>query len=148
MSRNHTPGRKTRTAIALEALQTIGGKATLRHWLLAIDWKRSADNFDEEIATRLMTSGLVKMCGEMYVISSYGQEFLQVPVDAPPVAPPVIVAPQYTGEKRTLSAKFITRMPLTREGALDYLKIPSRIGDQRIEHGTKSLADASGEASR
>jgi hypothetical protein len=139
MTRRFTaPRAGTRAYLALEKLHALSGQTTCAEWMRAIAWKESMRAFDEEIASVLVQHRLVFQRGNLYVITDDGSDLLGIAVDAPGGLPPMPAGPRITAPPRQLSSRHIPSMRLAREGSLDYLEIPSRIGDTLIPHRTKA----------
>lgn len=133
------PRAGSRAHIALGALHSIGGQAVASVWMRAVRWARMVTPRDWDIIVQnLINARMVYQRGDIYMMSDDGLEWLGIPVDAPPVEVRPVAGPRYSPGIRPLAQERITRMPLTREGALDYRDIPSRVGDQLIAYGSKA----------
>lgn len=134
-SRIYSPPRPgSRAHHALASLHRFGGRADLRTWMTACSWSESIREFEQVIIARLQYVRLVDVDADGYQITSAGIEQLGLDADAPPAVAPVVATSRTFVSDRALSSKHMVRMPLMREGALDYLSIPSRIGDRAMPH--------------
>jgi hypothetical protein len=123
------PRAGSRAHTALTGLFRLGGAADLRTWMNACRWSDSINEFQKVIIERLGLLGMVEVKVDTYSVTRRGREHLDIDADAPAPVPPVLVGPRAFFPARELSTKHMIRMPLTREGALDYATIPSRMGD-------------------
>lgn len=140
------PRAGSRAHLALTALHQIGGRADLRGWMNACTWAETIREFERVVVQRVEFLKLVDAGADGYKLTRYGIEHLGLDADAPPLVAPVVAGPRTVASGQALTRKHMMRMPLMREGALDYLAIPSRIGDQVMPHQVaSSMATGSGE---
>ncbi|MES2126671.1 MAG: hypothetical protein V4463_05310 [Pseudomonadota bacterium] len=132
------PRAGSRTGIALQALFDIGGQAAETEWRTAtartcpftiIQWEAAIQG--------LLNGAMIFQRRDRFEITDYGRTWLGVVVEAAPSAEWAVPG-RYVPPMRPLSPRFMTRMPSTRDGALDYQDIPSRMGDERIAHRSKA----------
>ncbi len=137
---HHATIRKgTRAYLALTKLQAIGGSAGLNAWMRSVGWESPTKSFQRDIVEKLLTAKLVVPdSAAAYVITPAGLDLLGIPVDAQVCAAPVPAGPRYVGPKVPLSRRNMVRLTENREGSLDFLAVPSRIGDVLVAHGTKA----------
>ncbi|MFZ3286206.1 MAG: hypothetical protein WA191_05105 [Telluria sp.] len=92
----------------------------------------------ETIFEGLIAIGCVDLTDGTYSISTrVRRHFDDLSMPGPAPAAGMIAGPAYRPEPKPLNvARLGVRMSEMREGAQDYLSIPSRIGDTRIAHGT------------
>lgn len=128
------PGAGTRAYIGLEKLNQAGGSLSTLSWARAFGWSGSYSTFMTAVINPLLAREMVFLYHDHYKITEAGRARLGIAVDDAPVSAPTLAGAAYAPTPRPLSAKNMTRMPLTREGALDYRDIPSRVGDQLIAH--------------
>lgn len=126
------PARWTRGARILDFLYTVRPctveQAIAQHGMLGLTPAGMLTVYD-----RLVGTGCVDLRGDVYSISmSARRHFDQL--TKPAEAPRAPAGPVYRPAPRPLDTTR-TRMVETREGALDYRGVPSRIGDQRIFPG-------------
>lgn len=137
MRRYMLPHPDSRAHRVLAGLHAFGGRADLRMWMSACAWPESLRKFGVVI-DRLVYLQLVEPGADGYKLTPDGAEHLGVDIDAPPVVAPAPAASRTFTSERPLTTKHMMRMPLMREGALDYLAIPSRIGDRAMPHQVAS----------
>ncbi len=137
-SQHATIRKGTRAYLALTKLQAIGGSAGLNAWMRTVGWEEATKTFQRDIADKLTAHQLVAASLAAYVITAAGLDLLGVPVDAQVCVAPVPAGPRYVPPKRPLSTKNRARLTENRPGSLDYLDVPSRIGDVRLVRGTKA----------
>ena len=128
----------SRAYLALQKLHALGGGATAEAWLKALGWDMSLHCFHHEI-NRLTLRHKVFLRDQAFFISDDGKAHLGQPLDAAPCAPAAVVAPPYVPAPRPLAPR--PRLQAMREGAFDYLSIPSLHGSKRIEHKTALVVD-------
>ena len=124
---------------ALVQLQRdFGGSADTEAWMKAFDYTSMAE-FDRLVVMPLLRFRLIRRTGAGVVLADRGLTFL---ADAGVVQLPelVITPATYVPPMRPLSPRNMPRLAVMRPGALDYLDIPSRFGDERIPHGVKAAA--------
>lgn len=128
------PREGSRAQAALTGLHRVGGTADLRAWMNSCQWSATINEFQKVVIDRLQFLQMVEVRDTSYCLTRTGLQHLDVDVDAPMPAAPVVVGPRTFVSSRNLAAKFMIRMPLTREGAHDYAAIPSRMGDALKPH--------------
>ena len=122
------PSKGSRAYLALTKIYLAGGCGDLNALLTACNWGESIREF-ERVIDRLHFLQLIAVDDGIYTVTPRGLVHIGVDADAPAVVPQVPVGPRLFVPDRTLSRKYMVRMPLTREGAHDYASIPSRMGD-------------------
>lgn len=138
----------SRAYLALVKLQSIGSTAGLNAWMRAVAWEASAKSFNIQVVDKLIEHKAIVQTLAAYTVSEEGHQILGTPVDAPVATPPAVATARYVAPIRPLQSKNIVRLVETRPGALDYLNVPSRIGDTRLMHGEKSVSLKSGGGAR
>lgn len=129
------------THVALRILHSLDGQASLSKWHAAVMRDRAIKSEQWDVIVQsLISAGMIFQRREMFIVSDDGLASLGVAVDVVPRAEPLQVPARYVPPERPLSAKNMPHMRSTRDGALDYRDIPSRIGDQLIPHGAKAAA--------
>ncbi len=130
----------SRAYLALQKLHSLGGGATAVAWLKAMGWDMSMHCFHHEVS-RLTVRHQVFLRDQAFFITDAGKTHLGESLDAPPCVPGAVVAPPYVPSPRPLAAGNKVRLQSMREGAFDYLSIPSLHGSQRIAHKTALVVD-------
>ncbi|UOD30718.1 hypothetical protein INH39_02940 [Massilia violaceinigra] len=133
---NNGPRAGSRAYVALVKLHGIGGQGSINAWMNATGWSGEIRTFYSEIVTKLMIRKQVSTRDDIYFLTDVGREHIGVDCDAPPVAPPVLVGTRYAAPVRPLSSRHIVRAMPMREGAFDYLSIPSLQGATHVQHKT------------
>lgn len=137
------PRAGSRAYLALKKLYEIGGFATLSDWMVATGWTTTVNSFHAEVVDRLAVRQKIFARAGGYAISDDGMLHIGVEPDAPRTTPGVLASPRLAPAQRPLQARNMVRLQPMREGAFDYLSIPSRLGSHRVEHKT-SLKIATG----
>lgn len=104
-----------------------------------VAWMGSPRAFEEDVIGPLVREGFVSKRGTDVVLSAHGTFFLAPPAPQEP-EPVVLVEGRYVAPQRPLSLRNRPRLTVMRPGALDYRDIPSRMGDQYVQHGKKAAA--------
>jgi hypothetical protein len=125
----------TKTNMALMKLYALAGAATLIEWRKALKWNQPAGLFDTEVIFPLVQHGMVFRRRDNWYITDSGKRAIGIDPDVscgggeivPPPAAPATYRPP-------LSRPSLLRTIPIRDGALDFLDIPSRHGDQSIPH--------------
>lgn len=128
------PRRGSAPAIALRMLQDLSGTARISAWMAAYGWRMSQLGFCSNMVDRLERAGLISVEADLCTVTKEGRQFLGVTDDFSPAPPPVPVGPRYVPPMRPLNlAKHCPPAPRRPDG-FEYLDIPSRMGDQRIDY--------------
>lgn len=136
------PRAGSRAHAALERLHAIGGKTVLLDWMRALGYAGTIVAFERDVLGVLARAQLIAINGPFLSITGAGLDALGVPVHAPAPAAPALVAAPYTVADRPLNAaRHRPRPALTREGALDFLKIPSLMCGARVPHKSVLAGD-------
>ena len=131
------PQEGSRAYRALKSFRQAGGRGDLSAWKGASERVGSTrEDLQIKDLLRCLELELVDIDGDSYAMTPRGVAFIRVDVDVdePEPEPPIPAASRTFAPDRTLSRKYMVRMPLTREGAHDYASIPSRMGDQSVPH--------------
>lgn len=134
MASREYPRRGSGAALALMALHNTGGRSTASAWALLLDWKGNATHFKNNIIDRLRVCGLIVAAGELVEITPEGYRYLGI--NTAPIADAARPAagPRYVAPMRPLNvARHCAAAPM-REGALDYMTIPSRMGAESVSY--------------
>jgi hypothetical protein len=134
------PRAGTRAYLALRKLYDTGGGATAADWLKALGWDMSLHMFHHEIR-HLTIRRQAFLRDQVFFISDDGKKRLGEPLDATPSVQLTLVAPPYTQPWRPMAASGKPRLQAMREGAFDYMSIPSLQGDARVAHKTALVVD-------
>ena len=132
------PRRESRAYKGLVKLHANGGSLSAHTWTRTLMWSDSFSTFLTAVVAPLEAAGLIGHYHDVFKITPKGLAHLGIAFGTPMPEPLTVAGGRYVPSQRTLSSKNMTRMPLTREGALDYRDIPSRVGDQFIAHGKKA----------
>ncbi len=120
--------------MALKKLHAVGGQVNQDGWINTAGWCGTVMSFQKEIVSKLVVRELVFLhCGQ-YKITDAGLAHIGVDLDAAPAPPPVVAGPRYVPPQRELSQRHKVRLSLMRDGALDYMAIPSLHGSTRLMH--------------
>jgi len=130
------PRAGSRAYLALKKLNEIGGRATVPQWMAAAGWTTTVNSFNAEVVDRLIVRRKIFVREDAFVISDDGLAHIGVEPDAPRMPPPALAGPRLAPPQRPLQPKNKVRVQLMREGAFDYLSIPSRHGSHVVEHKT------------
>jgi hypothetical protein len=142
----NSPRAGSRAYRALEALHALGGSSYVTAWLKATDWCESTAEFERQVVGALTRARHIFSRNNQYVITDGGKARIgALPEAYETSAPAAPVAPRYVAPKADLSARHKVRLQPMREGAFDYLSIPSLYGSTRVDHKT-SLTIACGDA--
>lgn len=137
MSVYRLPRAGTRPDIAVRKLLQLGGRADLNTWMTSIAWAGTITSFERDIVNSLTRSHVVRIEAGHYTVTQRGRDYAG-PVDGAATSTAGQVAgPRHAPSKAALSARHWASAGLVREGALDYAKIPSRYGSQRVAHKAK-----------
>lgn len=129
------PRAGSRMYLCLVKLHQLGGRASRSGWMGSAGFAGTLYAFGLEV-NKLVAQGVVYERGDEVLISDDGLRWIDVDVDAPLPEPLPIAGPPYVPPQRALSRSNMPRLRLMRDGALDYLAIPSLHGGDRIEHKT------------
>lgn len=133
---SRAPRDGTAAYAALQALHGLGGQANDRDWrqLTQRRIRCQIGQWDTYVQA-LINTGLVFQRNGLFIVSDDGLSWLNVAApDVVPRADPEDIPRRYVPPQRPLSSRHMPRMDMVREGSLDFLKIPSRIGDDLIPH--------------
>jgi hypothetical protein len=122
---------------ALKKLDSIGGGASLAQWMLAAGWTSTVNSFHMAVVNPLLVRHKVFVRDATYYISDDGMVHLGLDPEAPRAPLPAIVGPRYVAPNRPLATRNMVRLRDVRdirEGAFDYLSIPSRMGPHTVSH--------------
>lgn len=134
MSNFEYPRKGSSPYLALNALNNMGGEASIQAIMKVRNWKGRVRPFHDEIMSRLTRCLLVDVMGETCVITSAGRKYLGIKVEEENGFVGEPAGPRLVTSKRELDrAKHFPPRPL-RPGADDYRSIPSVMGGQRIEY--------------
>lgn len=93
----------------------------------------SPGEFDCLVLTSLSRFGFIVETDGVLTITAAGKRYVQPPVvDTAPAQEPV--GSRYVAPMAPLSKRFSARPLVIRAGAFDYIDLPSRHGDQRLQH--------------
>lgn len=123
---------------ALLCLHQDGAEADIDAWMKSVDYTSKAE-FDYMVVLPLLSARLIRRSRAGVVLTKHGLNFLGKAA-AVHVPGAVITPGKYVAPMRPLSDKYRARLRVMRPGALDYLDIPSRMGDLLIPHGAKAAA--------
>ena len=137
------PRAGSRAYLALKKLNEMGGHATVSQWMSATGWSTTVNSFRTEVLDRLIIRKKIFEREGAFFISDDGLLHIGVEPETPRMPPPVLAAPRCAPPQRPLQSHNKARLQLMREGAFDYLSIPSRYGSHVVEHKT-SLKIATG----
>lgn len=138
MSASAGPGHHTRAYKGLAKLQANGGRLSANTWTRTMMWAGTFATFLSSVAEPLVSAGLVTHHHDAFIITLKGMAHLGICVDEVAPEAPAVAGPAYIPPRRTLCQQGLGRRPTTREGALDYRDIPSRVGDQYLPHVKKA----------
>ncbi|HEY9147040.1 MAG TPA: hypothetical protein VIN36_10180, partial [Thiobacillus sp.] len=129
------PSAGTRSYVALQTLEAIGGEASSAVWMDSSlkKWPTAASVTWDRIVQNLIDARLVYQRDGAFAITDDGLAWLGVSVDAPRREKPVLVGPRYVAPMRPLSSKSLPAVRMMREGAFDYRDIPSLQGSTRVD---------------
>ena len=133
------PRAGSRAHSVLVYLQAAKGEAAQAVLARVVAWLGSPRAFDEEVIGPLVRENFVSKRAGSIVLSERGALFLNPPAPQEP-EDVVLVAGRYVAPQRPLSTQNRPRLASMRPGALDYREIPSRMGDQWVQHGQKAAA--------
>lgn len=133
------PRAGSRAHSVLIYLQAANGEATPAVLARVVAWLNSPRSFDEEVIGPLVREDFVSKRGGSVVLSKRGVLLLNPPAPQEPEEVDVVKG-RYVAPQRPLSTKNRPRLASMRPGALDYREIPSRMGDQWVQHGQKAAA--------
>lgn len=133
------PRAGSRAHSVLAYLQAAKGEATQAALARVVAWLGSPRSFDEEIIAPLVREEFVSKRGGSVVLSKRGALLLNPPAPKGPKEVDVVKG-RYVAPQRPLSTQNRPRLVSMRPGALDYREIPSRMGDQWVQHGQKAAA--------
>lgn len=137
MANHDLPRKESSAHLALRALHNIGGDAKIPAWMRVLDWRSKQFFFYRDVVARLERCGLVvadSEDGSSFSVTSLGRIYLGVPDVLVPKAPAIPAGPRYVAPKRDLNLSRHRPVRLIREGSLDYMNIPSRMGGQPITY--------------
>jgi hypothetical protein len=137
------PRQGSRAYVALKKLNDMGGQASVAEWMRFGGWNMTVRSFHAECVSKLSVRMKIFARDDVFVISDDGLLHLGISPDAPRLAPAALGAPRYVGPKRPLQSQNKVRLQIMREGAFDYMTIPSLHGSVRVDHKT-SLTVAAG----
>lgn len=135
------PRRSSTPFLFLRALHNIGGGASVQDLMRVRNWRGKTDAFRVDVVERLQRCRLIDLTGDWLVLTKQGLDYLGVaPVVSGP--PPEPVGAPYTGTKKPLNlSRHCPPRPI-RPGALDYMKLPSRIGVESVAYKGQIAASA------
>jgi hypothetical protein len=133
------PRAGSRARRALAQLQEQGGQASAVDWMKSVRWDGTMSEFNREVVAPLARFGLLLQRGPLLTLTDPALVFLGL-ADPVPESKPVLTPATYVPPMQPLSSKHMARVAVMRPGALDYQKIPSRMGDLLIPHGAKAVA--------
>lgn len=133
MSNHQGPRAGSRAHIVLEHLFRIDRRAHISDVRRAAAANVASGEFNCTILASLARFGFVVENDGYLTITAAGKRYLQpAVVEAGPVRLPV--ASKYVAPKVALKNRFKNGPAVIRAGAFDYLDVPSRHGDQRLQH--------------
>jgi hypothetical protein len=135
------PRAGSRAFMALKKLNDMGGQASVAEWMRFCAWDITVKSFRAECVDKLLVRMKLFARGDIYFISDDGMIHLGLSPDAPRSAPHGLVPAPQAPAQRPLRSQNKVRLQVMREGAFDYMAIPSLHGSVRVEHKT-SLAIA------
>jgi hypothetical protein len=136
-SKHTGPRRASWPYRALNGLHSLG-RETLHGWMQEMSYVQTTRDFQCEVVERLLAWRLVELVDETYRVTSAGRSYLGI--DHVPAAEGDVATARSAPPQRPLSTANRPALRVMRPGALDYLEIPSRLGNQVIPHGTKAVA--------
>jgi hypothetical protein len=135
------PRRSSTPFLFLRALHNIGSEASVQDLMRVRNWRGKADAFRVDVVERLKRCRLIDVTGDWLVLTKQGLDYLGVAlvISGPPPEP---VGAPYTGAKNPLNlSRHCAPRPI-RAGALDYMKLPSRIGVESVAYKGQIAASA------
>lgn len=134
MANYELPRRGSAPHLCLSALNNIGGEASIQSVMKVRNWRGSIALFRTDMMERLMRNGLIDLAGDWCAITPAGRKYLGIKIEEAEGPAPALVGPRYVAPIRPLNvARHRAALPM-REGALDYMKIPSRMGVESINY--------------
>lgn len=143
MSNFELPRRGSSPYLALNALNNMGGEATVQSIMKVRNWRGREKPFQDEVISRLTRCLLVDVLGEMCVITNAGRKYLGVKVEEAAGFIGEPAGPRYKSDQRVLNVARLRPARPIRPGSLDYLSIPSRMGVETVAY--KGAVGALGE---
>ncbi|MYM37246.1 hypothetical protein GTP38_23245 [Duganella sp. FT94W] len=132
MSNFDLPRRGSSPYLALNALNNMGGEATVQAIMKVRNWQGREKPFQDEVISRLTRCLLVDVLGDMCVITNAGRKYLGVKVEEAGGFVGEPAGPRYMPAKTELNrSKHFPPRPL-RPGADEYRSIPSVMAGQRV----------------
>lgn len=140
MSTYSFPRTGTRPALALPILHKHGGRATIPVLMNLTEYFGQRGVFERDVAGSLVRYGLARFERDELVITAAGLEHLGFDPQGKRAVPLQVAGPRLAPSKAPLSRKNMPSVAMTRDGAFDYARHPSRVGDHRIEYTAKVCA--------
>ncbi len=131
------PRKGSAAACALVTMHAMGGTVTVPSWTRVIGWKGTHSHFHQNVIGRLERTGLIRVDGDLWIVTNAGLKFLGVVVNDPTAVPSAPAGSRYVAPKRTLGAA--THFS-TRADAFEYRGIPSLMGGHRVEYRPGAVA--------
>lgn len=132
MSNRELPRRDSAPHICLNALNNIGGAATVHALMKVRNWRGPAKRFRSDVIERLLRAGLIFVVGDQCSVTPAGRAYLGAKVEQDEGPAPAVVGPRYVAPMRPLNVAKHFPPRLQREGATDFQGMPSVMGGQRV----------------
>lgn len=139
------PAPGSRAYMALKKLQELGGASERHAWMNLAGWSGPVKSFHAEVISKLVIRNLVYERESAFHISDDGRSLLGVDLDAPREPARELVGAKYVRPIGELPQRPKLRLTVMREGAFDYMAIPSLCGNQRLAYKT-SIVVVNGDA--
>lgn len=132
MANFELPRRGSSPHLFLTALNNIGGEASVQTLMSVRNWKGRIALFRADILARLTRCDLVVAVNDQVAITNAGRKYLGVKVEGEEAYVGQLPGPRYAPPMRPLNiARHRAPAPM-RDGALDYMNIPSRMGAEVV----------------
>lgn len=120
--------------LALNALNNLGGEATIQAIMKVRNWRGREKPFQDEVMSRLTRCLLVDVMGGNCIITNAGRKYLGIKVEQENGFVGEPAGPRLVTDKRELNiARHRPTRPI-RDGAMDYMNIPSRMGVETVAY--------------
>lgn len=134
MANFELPRRGSSPHLFLTALNNIGGGASVQTLMSVRNWKGRIALFRSDILARLIRCELVIAVNDQVAITNAGRTYLGIKVESDDDYVGQLPGPRYVAPMRPLNvARHRTAAPM-REGALDYMSIPSLMGVESVAY--------------